>query len=64
MRPGDLVRVIRLPKYWGAADIRGCIGIILRFTSDDSREVRRWCVVLIDNRHYSIPTLYLETVHD
>ena len=48
MRPGDLVLIMKMPKYWGSDDLRGW-GTILRQGSHESR----W-IVLVDNREVSL----------
>ena len=55
--PGDLVRVVRLPKYWGAADIRGSIGILLKMERFGS-----FCVVLIDGKEWKLAVHGLEVL--
>jgi len=49
VRPGDLVLVRKLPKYWGAEDLRGKWGTVL----EQGGHENRW-IVLIENREISL----------
>jgi hypothetical protein len=57
VEPGDLVRVVRLPKYWGAADIRGSVGIVLSMIPESS-----FCIVLIDGKEWKAIVSGLEVL--
>lgn len=69
MKPGDLVRVIKLPKYWGAVDLRGSVGLVIGSAGvDESGMITRmliedkWCAVLIDGKRWTLPSGCLETI--
>ena len=57
VEPGDLVRVVRLPKYWGAADIRGSVGIVISMIPKSSL-----CIVLIDGKEWKAIVSGLEVL--
>ena len=60
LRVGDLVRVVRLPKYWGASkDIRGLFGTVV----EQGGHEERW-VVLVDNRKLSLHRNHLAVPED
>lgn len=65
MKPGDLVRVMRLPKFWGAKDIRGNVGIILHpdFDSDGKLEMN-WIAVMINGKRWPLPKNCVEIVNE
>ncbi len=56
MKPGDLVLVTKMPKYWGSSDLRGKWGTVLRQGSHDER----W-IVLVDNREVSLHRNHFST---
>ena len=65
MKPGDLVRVTRLPKYWGAADIRNFKGIIISpMKSPDGEIIMNWKHVLIGDKTWKIPEYCLELISE
>ena len=49
LRPGDLVLVRKLPKYWGAEDLRGKWGTVL----EQGGHENRW-IILVENRRLSL----------
>jgi hypothetical protein len=59
MKPGDLVLVVRLPKYWGGPDIRGSWGTVL----EQGMHENRW-IILVDNRRFSFHSNHLKGVED
>lgn len=60
LRVGDLVRVVRLPKYWGAnKDIRGLFGTVLEQAGHDER----W-LVFVDGRRLSLHRNHLAIPED
>lgn len=70
-RPGDLVRIVKLPKYWGAADLRGSIGLVIGGATVDengrisrSRIGDRWCAILVDGKRWTLPTECLEVISE
>jgi hypothetical protein len=70
-RPGDLVHVIKLPRYWGAADLRGSVGLIIgAATVDESGQISRsvgdgrWYAILIDSKRWTLPTECLEVLSE
>lgn len=52
MRTGDLVRVVRLPRFWGSDDIRGEIGIVVGYATEESNRFLR---VMIGDRTWTVP---------
>lgn len=70
-RPGDLVRIVKLPRYWGAADLRGSVGLVIGLaTVDEGGQISRsliggrWCAILIDGKSWTLPTECLETISE
>lgn len=55
--PGDIVRVVKLPKYWGAADIRGSVAMVVEIVVAD-----RYCVVRTDSGSWTVATSGLEVI--
>ena len=49
VRPGDLVLVRKLPKYWGSEDLRGKWGTVLCQGGHENR----W-IILVENRRLSL----------
>ena len=71
MRPGDLVRVIKLPRYWGSTDLRGSVGLVIgAATVDESGQISRsfvggrWCAILIEEKRWTLPTECLEVINE
>jgi hypothetical protein len=65
VKPGDQVRVVRLPKYWGAADIRNLEGIIIsHMMSSDGKIIMNWKHVLIGDKAWKIPDYCLELISE
>lgn len=60
---GSLVRVVRLPKYWGMGDIRGSVGLIIGNLTG-TVEADGWCTVLIDGARWTIPLSCLEVLDE
>ena len=61
MDKGDLVRVVRLPRYWGSDDIRGEIGIVVGHALSAAE---RYLRVMIGDRTWTVPTACLEVISD
>lgn len=66
MKPGDLVRITSVPKYWGAKDIRGMMGIVLEDAHRDKfiTGPGTWWLVMIDDERWSLPTRCLEVISE
>ena len=72
VKPGDLARVVRLPKYWGTADIRGSIGVVIgRTIFDPNGLIRRhtgiggtWLRILIEEKLWTVPANCLEVISE
>lgn len=72
VKPGDLVRVVSLPKYWGAADIRGSVGLVVGSNIfDPNGAIRRhtgiggtWIRILIDEKLWTVPSRCLEAINE
>lgn len=72
VKPGDLARVVRLPKYWGADDIRGSIGVVIGSTIfDPNGSIRRhtgiggtWLRILIEEKLWTVPSNCLEVISE
>lgn len=55
---GDIAQVVRLPKYWGAADIRGKMCLVLVKIVDSN-----YYDVLIEGKRYTVPATCLEVLN-
>lgn len=72
VKPGDLARVVRLPKYWGAADIRGNVGVVIGHTVFDPNGIirrhtgigGRWFKILIEEKLWTVPSDCLEVISE
>lgn len=42
MKPGDLVRIVKMPKYWGSTDLRGKFGTVI----EQGGHEERWFVLV------------------
>ena len=54
---GDVAQVIRLPKYWGAADIRGKMCLVIEKLVDSN-----YYQVLIEGKSYTVSEPCLEVL--
>ena len=60
MKSGDLIRIVDLPQYWGASDIRGSLGIIINLIHDSN-----FCEILLgDGESIVISTVYLTVINE
>lgn len=55
---GDVAQVIRLPKYWGAADIRGKMCLVLVKLANSN-----YYEVLIEGKRYRVSEACLEVMN-
>jgi hypothetical protein len=60
MKKGDIVRIVSLPPYWGAADIRGKICLLAELIQDSN-----FCTVMLgDSRFFVIAVSHLEKISE
>jgi hypothetical protein len=55
---GDVAKIVRLPKYWGAADIRGKMCLVLEKLVDSN-----YYVVLVEGKRYTVSEPCLEVLN-
>jgi hypothetical protein len=60
VKPGDLVRVAALPKYWGAADLRGSVGLVI----SQQTVTTAWWNILIDGVIWPLTYSCLEVIDE
>jgi hypothetical protein len=56
VKPGDLVLVVKLPKFWGGPDVRGKWGTVL----EQGAHSERW-MVLVEGRRISLHRNHFST---
>lgn len=59
MKSGDLVRIVKMPKYWGNADLKGKFGTVIEKGGHDER----W-IVFVDGRKVSFHRNHLAVPSD
>ena len=59
LRVGDLVKIVRLPKYWGSSDIRGLFGTVV----EQGGHEERW-IVFVGGRKISFHRNHLAAPDD
>ena len=59
IRIGDVAQIVRLPKDWGAADLRGKMCLVLEKLVDSN-----YYEVLIEGKRYTISAPCMEVLND
>ena len=56
---GDIAQVVRLPKYWGASDIRGKMCLVIEKMVDSN-----YYEILIEDKRYTVSEPCLEVLNE